>query len=146
MAEFKKAKNTVSWGFLIPYRALSILFGLITAVTFFASLWIAFGIRTFVYITYMVMYVMLIYGFWKMRKWVVTIMSCTMVFLIINNGIRLFYGTQKISAALMAFLFAGIILLFTYLTRSQLNGEFKNIRVLRVFIIFLLLSQILTLF
>ena len=143
-AKIKKTTNNgSSWKFLIAFRAISIFFAAITAITFTGSLSFPVGIRTFLYISYMVLYVMLIYGFWNMRKWVITLMGCTIVLLTINNLVRLFYGTQKIGSALMALSFVGAILLFSYISRFHLNGEYKNIRVIRVFIVFLVLSQIL---
>jgi hypothetical protein len=138
--------NNVSWKFLVPFRALSVIFAAIALLTFFSSLLLPWGSRILVYITYIVMYVILVYGFWKMRKWVVTLMGITFAFLVIDNGVRLLIGTQKIVPALVSLLIVGIIFLISYFFRSQLNGEYKNIRVLRVFIVFLILSKLLVIF
>jgi hypothetical protein len=138
--------SSVSWKFLVPFRVLSILFAVIAALTFFSSLFLPWGTRILVYISYIVMYVILIYGFWKMRKWVVTLMGITFIFLVIDNSVRLFMGTQRIVPALVSLLIVGIIFLFSYFSRSQLNGEYKNMRVLRVFVVFLILSKLLVIF
>jgi hypothetical protein len=138
--------NNVSWKFLIPFRTLSVIFAAIALLTFFSSLMLPWGSRILVYISYIVLYVILIYGFWKMRKWIVTLLGITLGFLVIDSGVRLLMGAQKISSALMALLIVGIIFLFSYALRAQLNGGYKNVRVLRVFIIFLILSKLLVIF
>jgi hypothetical protein len=138
--------SNISWKFLIPFRALSIIFAAIALLTFLSSLMLPWGSQILVYISYIVLYVILIYGFWKMRKWTITLMGITFIFLIIDNSIRLLSGTQKIVPALVSLLIVGIIFLFSYISRAQLNGEYKNIKVLRVFIVFLLLSKILVIF
>ena len=142
--------NNVFWKFVVlyVYRIIGLLCAAIALVAFYVSLsvplekWLAIVL----YISYIVLYVILAYGFWKMRKWVTILMSCTLVFLIINNAISFFQDTQKISSALWTVFFAGVILLFSYVSRSRLGGEYKNVRVIRVFAVFLILSQILAYF
>jgi hypothetical protein len=90
--------------------------------------------------------VILVYGFWKMRKWIVALMGCTIGFLVINNAIRLLQHTQKISSALTALSLVTAMFLFTYFTQKHLNGEMIHKRVLRVFLVALIFSQILFIF
>lgn len=139
-------KLNASWKLLIPYRTIGSFFALTGLITLLASLAAPMSIKTLVAISYIVMDVILVYGFWKLRKWVVVLMGFTAVFLLINNIVRVLQGTQKISSALMAVLFAGAILLFSYLSRSYLNGAYMNIRVVRVFVVALILSQLLFIF
>jgi len=70
-------------------------------------------------------------------------MGIVMIFIAINNIIRLFQGMREIIPTLPYLLFLSAVLIFSYISRSQLNGEYKNIRVIRVFVVFLILSQVL---
>jgi len=135
--------NDVSWKFLIPYRIISILFAIIATFTFGVSIVVPPGKVTFLCISFMFWEVMLIYGFWKMRKWVVTLMGIVMIFIAFNNIVRVFQGMREIIPTLPYLLFLSAVLIFSYISRSQLNGEYKNIRVIRVFVVFLILSQVL---
>jgi hypothetical protein len=146
MAISQKTSNAVFWKFIVPCRIISIFFAVAALFTFFVSLLSPIGKQTFIYISYIVMYVILTGGFWRMRKWVVTLMGCTMVYAVVYNIARLFQDTQKINFVLLSILFTGAIFLFSYISRSQLEGEYKDKGVLSVFIAFLLLSQLLLIF
>lgn len=148
MAVSKKTSSNVSWNTYVPYvfKALSILLAAICAFTFLASLAMPFGIRTFMYISFMVLYVILIYGFWNMRKWIITLLGINFVFLFFDSLFRIVQGTQKISSAFFLLVVLALIIALSYISRNYFNGEYKNMRVIRVFVIFLVLSKILAIF
>lgn len=131
---------------VVPYRLLAIFFAFVALATLLNSFVNLLGIKTLISISYIVMNVMLVYGFWNMRKWIVTLMGITEVFLLISNSARYYLNTQRISSALMAVSVGMAIFLFALFTSSKLNGEFGNFRVIRVFVIALLISQLLFIF
>jgi hypothetical protein len=146
MDTLQTTNNTVSWKWLIPYRIISILFTIIALATFVSSFWLPIGSWLFLYIAYVVLYVCLIIGFWKMRKWVVTLLGCTVIMAVIVSGIRLFLDEQEIIIALLAPLLAGVIFLFVYVSRSHLEGKYWDRGMLILFGTFLILSQLLLIF
>ncbi|EKE19213.1 MAG: hypothetical protein ACD_9C00085G0001 [uncultured bacterium] len=143
---FELKNRDVSWKLLIPYRVVAIFFVAVALITLLASLVNPIGLKTLVSVSYIVMDVILIYGFWNMRKWIITLMSLTFVFLVINNAMRILQGTQKIGPAVGALAFVAVIALLAYFSRHKLNGLYGNVRVLRVFVVALVLSQILIIF
>lgn len=143
---FQLKNRNVSWKFLIPYRILGVFFAVVAIVTLLASLVNPLGVKTLIAVSYIVMDVILIYGCWNMRKWLTTLLGLTFAFLLINNVMRILQGTQKISSAVATLLFVAAIILFSYISRDKLNGEYGNVRVIRVFVVALILSQILFIF
>ena len=130
----------------VLYKILGVLFAVSALVTLLGSFAKLLGIVTVIYIAYIVMDVILVYGFWKMRKWIVVLMGIATSFLLVDNVVRVFARTQEIKIAAIQVAVVGVIFLFSFLTRNQLNGQFKNVRVIRVFVGALMLAKLLFIF
>ena len=146
-ANIEKEASVVSVYVELGYRLIAIIFLASSLFTFFVSLVHPFGIDVVISFLYVVLDGILIYGFWKMRRWVVVLISVATVFLMVNNFSRVLLGTQKIKLALLInILFFGSFSFFSYFTRGCLNGKYLNVRVVRAFVVVLILVQILFIF
>ncbi len=142
--------NKIPLKILIPYRTISVVFGIVALLTFLSAL--SFGLRTFfvsallMSAAYIGLNVVLAYGFWKMRKWIVPLLGGTALIVAILNIANIIRGTQKISQALIGFVILGALFLFTYLSRNFLDNEYKNLKALGLFLALLIISQVATFF
>lgn len=141
----EKEKNIPLW-VLVPCKALGAMFGVIAAYTLFDSIASPLSIKTPILITYIVMNVTMMIGFWDMRKWTMALSGIALAFLVGNDVIRLARGAEITSAMTSGVAIMGVILLFTFAARKWLDGEYDKRHPFRVFITALVVSQILMFF
>lgn len=130
---------------LIPYRTLSVVFGVIMLWNILIALPSNFLRHLFapalMYAAYAGLDGVLAYGFWKMKKWIVPILGGMVVIVAILNIINVIRSTQEINRTIIGFVVLGALFLFTYLSRNFLEGEYKNWKALGLFLAFLIISQ-----
>jgi|GEM_PF-5584221 len=136
--------NKIPLKILLPYRILGVIFGIVTLWNLLAVL--SFSLRHFfvfalIYTAYACLGGILAYGFWKMKKWIVPLLGSTAIVVIILNIINVIRGTQKISQALIGFVILGALFLLAYFSRKFLDGEYKNFKVLGLFLALIIFSQ-----
>jgi hypothetical protein len=147
MSETKNIK--VPLKILIPFRILGVLFGVITAVTFLGIFIFiyrnSFGLA-FSYFCFTLLDGILTYGFWKMQKWITVILGSSISILAVFNVINVSIGAQKIGQAVLGLVILLVLFVFTYFSRSHLDGKYKDSKMISLFLTPLILSQIIILF
>ena len=144
--------NKIPLKILIPYRAISVVFGFVTLWNILAALsFSSVGSRrlfvfALIYIAYAIVSGTLAYGFWKMKKWVVFVLGGAAIVVIILNIINIINGTQKISQAIIGIAILCALFVFTYFSRKFLDGEYKNFKALGLSLFFLIFTQVATFF
>jgi len=130
----------------LPYQVLGVLFG--SVVLFTILLFILSSVRNFFVLTFLIYSVafvglngILAYGFWKMRKWTMTLLG-GMTFLIAISIIAITGNNKNISQAIVGLVTFGTLFIFTYFSRKFLNGDYKNPKALGLFSVLLIISQI----
>ncbi len=147
MISAESRNESIPKGIIIPYRVISIAIALIALLTLIISTTgPLFSFKAWILISQIVIEVILVYGFWNMRKWIVVVMGSMIFFLFLDYIAKLSYGNLPIRSAVVSLLIMGTFFIFSYFTKNYLNGEYRNFRVLRVFFGALLLSQILIIF
>ncbi len=141
--------NKIPLKILLPYRILGVIFGVVALWNLLAVL--SFSLRRFfvfalIYTAYACLGGILAYGFWKMGKWLVSVLGGVTIIVAILNIINVIRGTQKISQALIGFVILCALFIFVYLSRNFLDGEYKNLKVLGLSLAFLIFTQAATFF
>lgn len=141
--------NNVSWKFLIPYKIISVFFAALALLTFLSV--ISLSLRhlfasAVMYAAYVGLNGILAYGFWKMRKWIVPLSGVAALVVTIMNIIDVSRGTQVAGKVLIGFAILCALFVFTYSSRNFLEGEYRNLKALGLFLAFLILSQAATFF
>lgn len=141
LAKTKKIPKTI----LISFRILSVVFGLIFLLTILSV--IAFGFnhffaRALMYFGFAGVNAMLAFGFWKAQRWLATLLGGSVIIILVINIARLAVGTTSVIQALTGFIILGILFLATYFSRDYMEGEYKNPKVIGLFLFFLILSQV----
>ncbi len=141
--------NKIPLKILIPYRTLSVIFGVAALLNLLAVL--SFSLRQFfvfalIHTAYAALSGILACGFWKMKKWIVSFLGSAVVVVTILNIVNVIRGTQNISQALVGFVILGALFLFTYLSRNFLDGEYKNLKALGLFLALIIFIQAATFF
>ncbi len=141
--------NKIPLKILLPYRILGVIFGVVALWNLLAVL--SFSLRRFfvfalIYTAYACLGGILAYGFWKMKKWIVPLLGSTAVVVIILNIINVIRGTQGISRALIGVVVLCALFLLAYFSRKFLDGEYKNFKVLGLFLALIIFSQAATIF
>lgn len=138
--------NKISLKIQIPYQVIGVLFGGVALLTLFSAISLLstnFFIPTFlVSIAYAGLNGIMAYGFWRMKKWIVSLLGGTALIVAIINIINIFRGIQEINQAIIAFVILGVLFLFTFFSRKFLNGDYKNIKALGLSLVLIIFTQI----
>ncbi len=139
----------ISFKIRLPYQIIGILFGIVGLVFLVST--VSFSLYDFVptFLIYSVAFFglngIIAYGFWKMRKWIITLLGA-MTFLITISIVAISGSNKNINQAIAILVVFGALFLFTYFSRKFLNGDYKNPKALGLFLIFLIISQVITFF
>lgn len=135
----------IPWKIRLAYQIFGVLFGM--AALWTLVLFVSFSLRNFfdlIFLIYSVAFIgfngTLAYGFWKMRKWMVTITG-SMTFFIAISIIAIIGRNRNISQAIAGLVIFGALFLFTYFSRKFLSGDYKDLKALGLFSAFLIISQ-----
>lgn len=141
--------NIIPKKILIPYKVLGVVFCVLVLLNFLSVLSSVsrhFYIFALMYAAYVGLYLILAYGFWKMKKWIVFILGgLTLVMLVIDIS-HLIGSTKNIVQISISFAVLCALFAFSYFTRNFLNDDYKNYKMLGLFTVFLVLSQVAIIF
>lgn len=136
--------NKISLKILLPYRIFGVIFGVIALFNLLFIL--SFSLRRFfvlalIYTAYAALSGILAYGFWKTKKWIVSLLGSAVVVVTILNVINVIRGTQNISRAFIGFIVLFAFFIFAYFSRNFLDGEYKNLKALSLFLALIIFTQ-----
>ena len=118
--------------FSISYKIIGILFVIITIHMLIVLLSAPLGIRSLSYIFYIIFVAALAYGFFTMKKWIITLLGIIVLFTAIKIGVGFFQGAFKANAlgisALIPFIIFGALFVFSYFSRFHLKGGYEKIK------------------
>lgn len=144
--EISTGTQPVPFGVKLSYQIFSVLFWAVAIIFLFSiislSLRNLFSPASLIYsIAFAGLNGVLAYGFWKMRKWTMTLLG-GMTLLVAISIIAVLGNNKNIGHATVIFATFGILFLFTYFSRKFLNGDYKNLKALGLFSAFLIITQI----
>ncbi len=138
-------KNETSLKVKIPFRILSVVFALIAAFTLLTAglaAYQGFYGRFVMYGAYAAINFIIAFGFWKMKKWILSIFVVALVAVTLFGIVGLITGTKEVSQFLTGILVVGVFSGMIYFLRNYLNGEYRQYKVLGSFIVLIALAQI----
>lgn len=141
--------NKESLNLLIAFRVMGVIFGAISLITFLTVLSLIFRhffIHALMYIAFAGLNGMVAYGFWKMRKWLVSLLGGSTIIVGVLSLANVLSGIKDTGQALVGFIVVCTLFLFTYFFRNFLDDDYKNSKVLGLFLIFLIISQLVSFF
>ena len=127
--------------FSISYKIIGILFAIIAFLIFFRFTLSPLDVNTFIQILYAIITIVMALGFFKMRKWLVTLLGVVVISMVIKVILVIFQGKFTASGAVLFFIFIPLFF-FAYLTRPYLKGGYKKTRIAILFILLLAFSQV----
>lgn len=129
LQEKQKEINIVPWKILVSYRIIGVFFAIVAILALLPFIFGPLGIKTLVYFFYIIITIPTAYGFWKMRKWIITLQGTVVVIAVLNVGLAIFQGAPK-ARVLVSLLVFGALFLFSYFSRSHLEGEYKKMKII----------------
>jgi hypothetical protein len=138
-------KNETSLKVKIPFRILSVVFALIAVFTLLTAglaAYQGFYGRLVMYGAYAAINFIIAFGFWKMKKWILSIFVVALAAVTLFGIIGLIAGTKELTQFFTGILVVGVFSGVIYFLRSHLNGEYRQYKVLGSFFALLALAQI----